>query len=91
MQSFFENIDGGLQIEIALQKLYSQESSLEIQRATMKKFLNLAVNKVYFKFSDSWYVQVDGLAMDASLAVILANLWLEEHKFALRQEIPLGT
>ena len=72
-------------IEIALQKLYSQESPPEIQRATMKSFLNMAVSKVSFKCNDSWYVQVDGLAMGASLAVILAaNLWLKVYEFALR-------
>ena len=47
----------------------------------------MAVIKVYFKCSVSWYVQVDGLAMGASLAVILAILWLKEYEFALRQEI----
>ena len=57
----------------------------------MKRLLNMAVSKVYFKCNDSWYVQVDGLAIDASLAVILANLWLNEYEFALRQEIPMGT
>ena len=41
-------------------------------------------------FADSWYVQVDGLAMSASFAVILVNLWLKVHEFALRQEIPVG-
>ena len=29
--------------------------------------------------------------MGASLAVILANLWLKAFEFALRQEIPVGT
>ena len=51
----------------------------------------MAVSKVYFKCNDSWYVQVDGLAMGASLAVILANLWLKQYEFAVRQEIPVGT
>ena len=78
-------------IEIALQKLYSQESPPEVQRATMKRLLNMAVSKVYFKFNVSWYLQVDGLAMGGSLAVILANLWLKEYEFPLRQEIPMGT
>ena len=57
----------------------------------MKRLLNMAGSKVYFKCNDSWYVQVDGLAMGASLAVILANLWLKEYEFALRQQIPVGT
>ena len=50
----------------------------------------MAVSKVYFKCTNSWYVQVDGLAMGVSLVVILANLWLKEYDFALRQEIPVG-
>ena len=57
----------------------------------MKRLLNMAVSKVYFKCNDSWYVQDAGLAMGASLAVILANLWLKEYEFALRQEMPVGT
>ena len=56
----------------------------------MKRLLNMAVSKVCFKCNNSWYVQVDGLAMGASLAVTLANLWLKEYEFALRQEKPMG-
>ena len=77
-------------IEIALETLYSQESPPEIHRATLKRLLNMVVSKVYFKSNDSWYVQVDGLAIGASLAAVLANLWLKENDFALRQEIPAG-
>ena len=91
VKSLYTNVPLKEAIEIALHKLYSQESTPEIQRATMKRLLNMAVSKVYFKCNDSWYVQVDGLAMGASLAVILANLWLKEYEFALRQQIPVGT
>ena len=56
----------------------------------MKMLLYMAVNKIYFKCNDSWYVQIDGLAIPI-LAVILANLWLKQNKFALRQEIPVAT
>ena len=140
VKSLYTNVALREAIEIALQKLYSQESPPEIQRATMKRLLNMAVSKVYLcddcsrldvllknpvysaldstmlilswgaasivqyspcicwlfvpmlqKCNNSWYVQVDGLAMGASLAVILANLWLKEYKFALREEIPVGT
>ena len=81
MKKLYTNVPLKEAIEIALQRLYSQESP-EIQRATMKRLLIMAVSKVYFKCNDSWYVQVDGLAMGASLAVILANLWLKEYEFA---------
>ena len=57
----------------------------------MKRLLVMVVSKINFKTNGSWYVQVDGLAIGASLAVILANLWLKEYEFALRQEIPTGT
>ena len=54
----------------------------------MKILLNLAVSKVNFKCNGLWYVQKDGLAMGASLAVILANLWLKEYEPALKTEVP---
>ena len=57
----------------------------------MKRLLDMADSKVYFRCIVSWYVQVDGLAMDVSLVVILAILWLREYEFAVRQEIPVGT
>ena len=57
----------------------------------MKRLSNMAVSKVYFNCNGSCYVQVDCLAMGASHAVILANLWLKEYEFVLRQEIKVGT
>ena len=50
--------------------------------------MNLAVSKVHFKYNSLWYEQKDGLAMGASLAVILANLWLKEYEPALKKEVP---
>ena len=91
VKNFYTNVPLKEAIEIASQKLYSQESASEIQKATMKRLLNMAVSKKIFKCDDSWYVQIDGLAMGASLAVILAHLWLNENEFAFRQEIPVGT
>ena len=91
VKSLYTNVPLKEAIEIALQNLYSQESPPEIQRAAIKRILNIEVSKVCFKCNGSWYVQVDGLAMGASLAVILANLWLKDYEFALRQEIAVGT
>ena len=90
VKSLFTNVLLKKAIEIALQKLCSHESPPEIQRATMKKILKMAVSKVYFECNDSWYVQFDVLAMGTFLTDILANLWLKEYKFAPRQEIPVG-
>ena len=54
----------------------------------MKKLLNMARSKVSFKCNGLWYVQKDGLAMGASFAVILANLWLKEYEAASKKEVP---
>ena len=91
VRSLYTNVPLKESIEIALQKLYSQESTPENQRETIKKLLNMAVSKVFFEYKDSFYVQIDSLARGASIAVILENLCLNEFEFALRQEILLGT
>ena len=59
-----------------------------ISRKTIKKLLNLAESKVHFKCNGFLYEQKDGSAMGASLAVILANLWLKEYEPALMKEMP---
>ena len=78
-------------VEIALRRLYDGVNRPENFRKTMKKLLNLAVSKVHFKCNGLWYVQKDGLTMGASLAVMLANLWLEEYEPALKKEKPKVT
>ena len=45
------------------------------------------MSEVHFKCGSLWYVQNDSLAMGASLAVRLANLWLRDHEPALRKEV----
>ena len=54
----------------------------------MKRLLNMAVSQIHFMCIETWYVQKDGLAMGASLAVIFANLWLERYETALSRDIP---
>ena len=46
----------------------------------MKSLLKLAVTNVHFKCNGIWYEQSDGLAMGASLAVILANVWMKSFE-----------
>ena len=67
-------------IEIALQELYSSDEVPEILRSAMKSFLRLVLKIVHFKINKMWYTHTDGLAMGASLAVILANLWIKFFK-----------
>ena len=54
----------------------------------MKRLLELAVTNVHFKCNESWYCQKNGLAMDVSLAVILANLWMKSWGPQLKLQTP---
>ena len=88
VKSLYTNVPLKEAVEIALRRLYEQVNPAETSRKTMKKLLNLAVSKVLFKCNGLWYVQKDGLAMGASLAIKLANLWLKEYEPALKKKVP---
>ena len=75
-------------VDIALRKLYEQDEPPSIARKTMKRLLNMAVSQVHSKCNETWYVQKDGLAMGASLVVILANIWLKQYETALSRDVP---
>ena len=77
VKSLYTNVPLEEAIDIALGKLYEQGEPPSMARKTMKRLLNMADCQVHFKSNEIWYVQKDGLAMGASLAVILANLWLK--------------
>ena len=71
-----------------LKKETSHDKS-DTPRKTMKRLLELAVPNVYFKSNESWYCQKDGLAMGASLAVFLANLWMKSWEPQLKLQTPI--
>ena len=80
VKSLYTNVPLKEAIDIALRKLYDQDEPPSIARKTMNRLLNMAVSQVHFKCNETWYVQKDGLAMGAFLAVILANLWLKQYE-----------
>ena len=51
----------------------------------MKSLLRLAATDVHFKCNKIWYTQSDGLAMGASLAGILSNLWMKSFEKSLQK------
>ena len=75
-------------IDIALRKLYEQDEPHSIARKSMKRLLNMAISQVHFKCNETWYVQKDGLAMGASLAVIFCKSWRKQYETALSRDIP---
>ena len=61
-------------IDIARKKLYSHNEPPDLSGSTIKRLFYMVFSSVHFKCNKTWYVQKDGLATGASLAVILANL-----------------
>ena len=87
VKSLYNNVTLKEAVEIALRRIYEQVNPPQTSHKTMKKLLNLAMRKVHFKCNGLWIVQKDGLAMGASLAVKLVNLWLKEYEPALKKEV----
>ena len=85
VKSLYTNVPVGEAIEIALRDLYSSSLAPDIPRSAMKSLLKLAVTNVRFKCNGIWYVQSEGLAMGASLAVILANVWMKSFEASLQK------
>ena len=77
VKSLYTNIPLEEAIEVALKELYSIDEVFEIPRSAMKSLLRLALTNVHFKCKKMWYIQLDGLAMGALLAVTLANLLMK--------------
>ena len=73
VKNLYTNVPVDEAIEIVLKELYSSDEVPEIPRSAMKSLLRLAVRSVQFKCNKMWYNQSDGLAMGASLAVILCK------------------
>ena len=71
-------------IEIAPGELCLSSIAPEIPKSRMKCFLGLAVTNVHFKCNGIWYVKSDDLAMSASLAVVLGNVWIKSFEAPLQ-------
>ena len=88
MKSVYTNVPLKDAIDIALRTLNCQSEPPDLSRRTMKRLLYMAVIIVHFKCNDTWYVQKDGLAMGASLPIILAKRWLKVYESVLAMDIP---
>ena len=65
---------------------FSSDNAPDLERFTLKILPKLAVINVHFQSSDNWYGQKDGLALRASLAVVLANNWMKSFEVKLSNE-----
>ena len=59
---------------------------LEIPGSATKSYLRLIVTNCHFKYNRNWFTQSDGLAMGASLAVVLAKFCTKPYEKSLQKE-----
>ena len=88
--SLYTNVPVDEAIDLAVGRLYSNDNTRpEMSKGTFKKLLQLTVKNVSFWANNQWYLQKDGVAMGAALAVILANIWLKQFEYTLSRDSPL--
>ena len=88
VKSLYTNVPVTEAIDLACDALYATELPPELNRSTFRKLMELAVTNVWFLCDSEWYIQKDGVAMGASLAVILANLWMKKFEPKIATEHP---
>ena len=86
VKSLYTNVAVEKAIETTFKELYSSDEIHEIPRPAMNSLLKQAVTNVHFKCNKMWYTQLDGLAMGASLAVLLENLWMKSFEKSLQKQ-----
>ena len=78
ISSLFTCIPPEKAIEICLDALYREEDIAKptVPLKVLKKLLLKATTEVEFSFNDTMYRQVDGMAIDSLLGLILATCFL---------------
>ena len=88
VKSLYTNVPVDEAIGLAVEALYEHNEDQVVEENTLKKLMKLAVTNVWFMSGQEWFIQTDGVAMGAAMAVILANLWLKKFEGVLAQQQP---
>ena len=77
VKSLYTNVPVSESISLAADLAYRHQD-MPFDKQTFIDLLRLALIDVLFQVGNSWYRQVDGLAMGSKLAVYLANIWMSQ-------------
>ena len=88
VKSLYTNVPVMEAIDLACDALYNTSAPPGLTKSTFKRLMELAVTNVWFLCDSEWYIQKDGVAMGASLAVILANIWMKKFEPSIATEHP---
>ena len=82
VDALFTNILLDETIDICVKKLFKTSDALVkgISKNYFRDLLNLATKESFFTFSNKFYIQVDGVAMESLLGPILPNIFLSHHE-----------
>ena len=83
VESLYTNVPLAETINIVLDRLFEEgpDSIFNgFSRSDFRKLLQLSLQDTYFKFNNSVYKQVDGLAMGSSVSPIIANIFLNHFE-----------
>ena len=76
VKSLFTNIPLDETIDICIEKLYQNKRKIKgLNKKHCKKLLTLATKSSVFIFNETYYSQIDGVAMGSTLSPTLANVF----------------
>ena len=89
--ALFTNIPLDETINICVKKRFETQDALVkgISKNDFRNLLNLATKESLFTFNNTFYIQVDGVAMGSPLGPILANIFLSYHEEKWLNKCPL--
>ena len=77
IEALFTNVPLDETIDICVKKLFGRKKIFKgFSRENFKKLLCLAIKDSFFLFNDTYYEQIDGVAMGSPLGPTLANVFL---------------
>ena len=74
--SLFTNIPLREKINLAVEAIFANDSSIKMSRAQLKKLFYFATSESHFLYNGQYYDQFDGVAMGSPLGPVLANLFM---------------
>jgi len=91
IKSLYTNVPINETIELVIRNIFTNATTSfkGFDEQQFRKLLNLSLNDTYFKFNNSIYKQVDGLAMGSPLSPVAANIFLNFFETSLLNQCPL--
>jgi len=90
IKSLYTNVPVNETIDLIINNLFTTGTTMinGLNASQFRKLLNLSLNDTYFKFNNSIYKQLDGLAMGSPLSPVAANIFLNFFETSILNRCP---